>query len=605
MVGFGKECSFKTAVKSVEEAPFKKEKTFKLHSYLRLEIRTSSVVHTSTSTVLLSRLGCSFRAERGKGGAPPRPFNSCQPIIKQKTPAPDRYDLRKIEDVDIDLVMRHVNVDALQEHINAVTYTSVEVVDGHQGCLLSKKSLIKLFQMAQLLIEWLVYCRDNIIKNLKEERQKLASALKELEVTNSCMEEEKKERRRKRQQLQKAEKVLEGWKLRVQEMEIEVNKTEDLLKENESLKLENWNLKKQIVSLQNKKGVRDSAVKKKSKTSTVNVSKTGTVNVSKNGTLNVSKTGTLNVSKTGTLKESNKKEKTAPQEKAKTTRQKIEDVLLMEMEKLGIKPGQTRLTKVEFVAALSKLRSRFASLPERKFFHRQQCAIIEKGVQRRMDKMRKSIKCGHTTKKSTAENLPPLTTLPKTPEPAPKTETTTRAKKAKLTPKPSMVRFMLSPIYETDEEFKLQTSMEEEEEENDQSFGKYMVCSGRPVSASSTIQLAAALEGDLTNTTDSMMSSTEEDVCSNYGRELKHKCQDSSPEKQCGPRYPIYITEPKQQSSMEETEDDDEQAFGMNTVCWGRIPPVTTSSTIQHATASEGGMSNTTDSMMSSIEEDV
>lgn len=88
----------------------------------------------------------------------------------------ESVDWRRINAVDIDLVMNQMDVNTLQEHIRAVTFCSL---DGErcQRCQSPvDPGLLKLFQLAQLTVEWLLHCQEFLTLNLQEAEERLTAA---------------------------------------------------------------------------------------------------------------------------------------------------------------------------------------------------------------------------------------------------------------------------------------------------------------------------------------------------------------------------------------------------------------------------------------------
>ncbi|XP_077451924.1 cilium assembly protein DZIP1 isoform X2 [Stigmatopora argus] len=115
-------------------------------------------------------------------------------------------DWRRIHAVDIDQVISQLDVDVLQEHISTVTFCSL---DGErcQRCQSPvDRALIKILQLAQLTVEWLLHCQECLALNLQGAEQRLASAnlqheqllaqLKEQDESMMVMTAELKNRRK-------------------------------------------------------------------------------------------------------------------------------------------------------------------------------------------------------------------------------------------------------------------------------------------------------------------------------------------------------------------------------------------------------------------------
>ncbi|XP_034072900.1 LOW QUALITY PROTEIN: zinc finger protein Dzip1-like [Gymnodraco acuticeps] len=96
-------------------------------------------------------------------------------------PRRESVDWRRINAVDIDLVVSQLDVDALQEHISGVTFCSL---DGErcQRCQSPvDPALIKLLRLAQLTVEWLLHCQEFLTLNLRAAEERLAVAASDRE----------------------------------------------------------------------------------------------------------------------------------------------------------------------------------------------------------------------------------------------------------------------------------------------------------------------------------------------------------------------------------------------------------------------------------------
>lgn len=91
-------------------------------------------------------------------------------------PRKGSVDWRRINAVDIDLVMSQLDVDALQEHINTVTFCSLEGERCQRCQSPVDPALVKLLQLAQLTVEWLLHCQGILSLNLRETEERLAAA---------------------------------------------------------------------------------------------------------------------------------------------------------------------------------------------------------------------------------------------------------------------------------------------------------------------------------------------------------------------------------------------------------------------------------------------
>ncbi|XP_036946582.1 zinc finger protein Dzip1 isoform X2 [Acanthopagrus latus] len=179
-------------------------------------------------------------------------------------PRRESVDWRRINAVDIELVVSQLDVDALQEHISTVTFCSL---DGErcQRCQSPvDPALVKLLRLAQLTVEWLLHCQEFLTLNLHAAEERLVAAGKEREqlLAQQKKQEEKvkaltaelKQRRKviRTQQSMLAPRILSSQKNHMQrrhpdEYEIQVRSDSEKQSQIESLKLEIGSLKEQIV----------------------------------------------------------------------------------------------------------------------------------------------------------------------------------------------------------------------------------------------------------------------------------------------------------------------------------------------------------------------
>ncbi|XP_058479046.1 cilium assembly protein DZIP1 isoform X1 [Solea solea] len=94
-------------------------------------------------------------------------------------PRRETVDWRRINAVDVDHVVSQLDVDTLQEHINTVTFCSL---DGErcQRCQSPVDPvLIKLLRLAQFTVEWVLHCQEVLTLNLHAAEEKLAAGGRE------------------------------------------------------------------------------------------------------------------------------------------------------------------------------------------------------------------------------------------------------------------------------------------------------------------------------------------------------------------------------------------------------------------------------------------
>lgn len=91
-------------------------------------------------------------------------------------PRKEKVDWRRIHAVDIDHVVSQLDVDVLQEHINTVTFCSLDAEQCQRCQSPMDLTLIKLFRLAQLSVEWLLHCQEFLTLNLQTAEEKLTAA---------------------------------------------------------------------------------------------------------------------------------------------------------------------------------------------------------------------------------------------------------------------------------------------------------------------------------------------------------------------------------------------------------------------------------------------
>ncbi|CAB1433496.1 unnamed protein product [Pleuronectes platessa] len=91
----------------------------------------------------------------------------------------ETVDWRRIHTVDINLVISQLDIDALQDHINTVTFCSLDGERCQQCRSPVDPGLLKLLQLAQLSVEWLLHCQEVLSLNLHAAEERLEAARKE------------------------------------------------------------------------------------------------------------------------------------------------------------------------------------------------------------------------------------------------------------------------------------------------------------------------------------------------------------------------------------------------------------------------------------------
>lgn len=90
-------------------------------------------------------------------------------------------DWRRIVAVDIEAVVSQIDVDALQEHIAAVTFCSLDSERCPRCHSPLDPALVKLLRLAQLSVEWLLHCQEFLTLSLHAQEERLEARAKERE----------------------------------------------------------------------------------------------------------------------------------------------------------------------------------------------------------------------------------------------------------------------------------------------------------------------------------------------------------------------------------------------------------------------------------------
>lgn len=133
--------------------------------------------HSSAGIPSLLNSPLSQQSASGHAASGMTPSSGASAVLPFKfRPRRESVDWRRINAVDIDLVVSQLDVDALQEHIGTVTFCSL---DGErcQRCQSPvDPALVKLLQLAQLTVEWLLHCQEFLTVNLRAAEERLAAA---------------------------------------------------------------------------------------------------------------------------------------------------------------------------------------------------------------------------------------------------------------------------------------------------------------------------------------------------------------------------------------------------------------------------------------------
>ena len=76
-----------------------------------------------------------------------------------------RLDIRSVAQIDVDRIVRDVDIDLLQIHLENLTFSELKESDLRY---LTDPQIIKLFRTSQLMIEYLLFVQDHLSTNLQQ-----------------------------------------------------------------------------------------------------------------------------------------------------------------------------------------------------------------------------------------------------------------------------------------------------------------------------------------------------------------------------------------------------------------------------------------------------
>ena len=88
----------------------------------------------------------------------------------------EKVDWRQINKVDINLVKSQLDIDTLQAHINEVTLCSLDGERCQECRSPVDPGLLKLLQLGQLSVEWLLHCQEVLSLNQHAAEERLEAA---------------------------------------------------------------------------------------------------------------------------------------------------------------------------------------------------------------------------------------------------------------------------------------------------------------------------------------------------------------------------------------------------------------------------------------------
>ncbi|CAL8283065.1 cilium assembly protein DZIP1 isoform X2 [Gadus morhua] len=107
--------------------------------------------------------------------APPAPAPPHLPPFKFRARR-ESVDWRRVGALDVDRVASELDLDALQQHVTAVAFCSLEGERCPRCRAALDPALAKLFRLAQLTVEWLLHCQAALAEHLRAAEGRLAAA---------------------------------------------------------------------------------------------------------------------------------------------------------------------------------------------------------------------------------------------------------------------------------------------------------------------------------------------------------------------------------------------------------------------------------------------
>jgi zinc finger protein DZIP1 len=80
-----------------------------------------------------------------------------------------QLNLRSLASINIEKLIREVDVDLLQIHIENITFCNIREEDLRY---LTDPQIVKFFRISQLMLEYLLYSQDKLVENLNNLSQK-------------------------------------------------------------------------------------------------------------------------------------------------------------------------------------------------------------------------------------------------------------------------------------------------------------------------------------------------------------------------------------------------------------------------------------------------
>lgn len=124
----------------------------------------------------------------------------------------EKIDWRRLASVDVDRIVREMDVKTLQDNIMHVTFSNIEAELGMQGSGFDP-NYIKLFRLAQLIIEYLLHSQQFLTANLDAENKTLQDTLEDVEKAKKELEVKKEAYKRLKKECQKQKQWIAEYQL--------------------------------------------------------------------------------------------------------------------------------------------------------------------------------------------------------------------------------------------------------------------------------------------------------------------------------------------------------------------------------------------------------
>ncbi|XP_076004920.1 cilium assembly protein DZIP1-like [Genypterus blacodes] len=123
-------------------------------------------------------------------------------------PRRESVDWRRINAVDVDQVIRQLDLDVLQEHISTVTFCTLDGERCQRCHTPVDPALVKLLRLAQLTVEWLHHCQVSRTHDLHASEDRLVAAGKECEQILAQKKKQEEKLKGLRAELKQCKKII-------------------------------------------------------------------------------------------------------------------------------------------------------------------------------------------------------------------------------------------------------------------------------------------------------------------------------------------------------------------------------------------------------------